>query len=364
MRRKLISMCFPIYNRLETFKFTFDRTIEQIKQFSDEIELIVSVNPDENVLEETLRYLDEKKKEIDILINVNEENIGIIGNTRKALELASGKYLWLIGDDDYILPGCLGRIIEAINQHPDIGWIHLEHARLTGYPERKESKVLEVTAEMFEGKGYVKDGKQAVTSAFIMMGSHVLFTSVNLYLQEAWFEVADRYKNENPQLGATFYSATKGAAYFDEGVGVVAGGEISWKDRKDISITMTFFSDLYLANGFGFSKKELDLIAKQYMRGNGLLVWFIILRMMLRGDPNGKRAFLFFYRIMPLQTVVTVVLLPIIGIFLIFRHGYKNRKRKLSCEKYKKREDADDFVVSRIENKNMIDKWLFNRIRK
>ena len=151
---KLISLCFPIYNRIETFKYTFSRTIDEVSRLnSEELEVVVSVNPDETTLEQTREFLAEMQNSTDIVININETNIGIGRNARKVFELASGKYIWMIGDDDFVLPGCLERLLNVIHKHPDIGWIYIANCRLSGYPEDHKSTVTELTSCMLKKRG-------------------------------------------------------------------------------------------------------------------------------------------------------------------------------------------------------------------
>lgn len=349
---KLISMCFPIYNRLEVFKYTFSRTMEQVIQLnSDEIEVIVSVNPDECVLEETKNFLCKMQKKYDMIVNINDENLGISGNGRKVFELASGKYIWMIGDDDFVLPGCLERIVRILKEYPDIGWYYLAYARLDGYPNDECAKVIQVTTDLFAEKGYKENGKKAIGEAHNIFGGSLLFSSTNLFLRKAWKEVAEEYKNHNPQLGAALCAAAKGGAYLDEKVGIVAGGIISWSARVDYSGAISYFRDIYFSIGHGFTQKEINGIIRYHMRHENLSLWFSIYRLIIKGNDIGRRALLFFFNIMPLQTVLTTALLPFIGFYLFFRHSYRNYMRKQSCESYTHSVDADPYIVERIQGK-------------
>lgn len=346
---KLISMCFPIYNRIDAFKYTFSRTIEEVvKLDSNEIEVVVSVNPDEKTLNETKEFLLEMQKKTDIRVNINETNIGIGGNGRKVFEMATGKYIWMIGDDDFLLPGCLERVFQVIKQYPDVGWIHLEHARLDGYPNDEKACVFMLSNDLFDKKGYFRDGKKIVTEAHNKMGANVLFSSTNLYLKEAWEKIANEHKEDNPQLAATFFSAAKGGAYLDDKISVVAGGERSWNSHVDYSLAINYFEDMYYAIGYDYSKKEIDRMIRYIMRHEKLLVWFRAYRLLLKDKELGKKALLFYFDVMPIQTVVTTISLPLIGCYLCVRHTYRKFIRKKVCRKYALSADADPYVVSRL----------------
>jgi len=47
-------------------------------------------------------------------------NVGMLGNLRESAVLAQGHYVWLIGDDDFIVPGAIERIINVIDKCPRI----------------------------------------------------------------------------------------------------------------------------------------------------------------------------------------------------------------------------------------------------
>jgi glycosyltransferase involved in cell wall biosynthesis len=48
----------------------------------------------------------------------NPSNVGMLGNLRVCSALDSAKHVWLIGDDDFILPGALQRVVETVRANP------------------------------------------------------------------------------------------------------------------------------------------------------------------------------------------------------------------------------------------------------
>lgn len=346
-----LSLCMPIYNRLESFKYTFNHLIEQVKELDEEyregVEIVVSLNPPKNVLEETKKYLLEKKQEYDFQINVNEENIGSSNNIRKVIEIAQGRMVWVIGDDDLILSGCVKRVLDIVREYPNVGWIYLSYARLNGYPHDKTTVVGEVNNYQLKG-GYYSDGKKAVIETHNRIGGNMLFSSSNIFLRSIYKEIMDEIKDVEPQLGASFAAAATGGAYLDNKVGVLAGGCISWGDQVDYNHTIRYFKDMYSAVGHGFEKVEIDKMIKYRMRHDSLGLWFTIYKLYLKGNEYGKRSFEFFFRLMPVQTILTLLLSPLIAIYLLCRHGYRNGLRRKSCLDYLHSEDPDPMVVSRI----------------
>lgn len=48
----------------------------------------------------------------------NSANVGMLGNLRICSSLVGFSHVWIIGDDDFILPGALERTIRALSDHP------------------------------------------------------------------------------------------------------------------------------------------------------------------------------------------------------------------------------------------------------
>jgi len=63
----------------------------------------------------------------------NASNLGMQENYRKIARFARGDYLFILTDDDYLLPGSLAKVKRAVESHPECGYI-LSH--LTTVDER------------------------------------------------------------------------------------------------------------------------------------------------------------------------------------------------------------------------------------
>jgi len=68
----------------------------------------------------------------------NNPNLGHLKNYNKGIELARGQYIWLISADDRLRsPHVLGRYVELMEQHPNVGYVFcrgvgLENGKETG----------------------------------------------------------------------------------------------------------------------------------------------------------------------------------------------------------------------------------------
>ena len=130
----ILSICIPTYKRaniLEGALKAIDKAIQLIDK--EKIELVVSDNcsPD-NTFQVVQEYID---KGLPIKYIRNTENIGADDNILQCFRLAKSKYVWVMGDDDYIGEKTLQVVLESI-QKKDYGLIFLQK-------ETKNTKIIE-----------------------------------------------------------------------------------------------------------------------------------------------------------------------------------------------------------------------------
>lgn len=112
-----LTIAVPTYNRLRWISQTLPVIIEQAQEFpAGAIEVVISDNCS---TDETWAYLQEIVQRVPFLkLNRNEKNIGSESNFYLLPQLATGRYLWMIGDDDLLKPGALRKVMEALQEGP------------------------------------------------------------------------------------------------------------------------------------------------------------------------------------------------------------------------------------------------------
>lgn len=110
--------------------------MKQIKECCAEeiVEYIISVNP---AGDGTEKWLSEQDKEKFVSVNINRENIGADNNIALVLTKATGKYVWLVGDDDILLDGSVQKVLRLIQQYPNLAWIYMNY----GYEDRQAKNI-------------------------------------------------------------------------------------------------------------------------------------------------------------------------------------------------------------------------------
>jgi abequosyltransferase len=110
-----LSICIPTYNR----SGYLSQTIESIvSQSNNQIEIVISDNASTDNTSELVNTYIEKHE--NIIYYKSETNQGADINFLRAVELARGKYCWLLGSDDVIVPNVLSEIIQKISSGNDI----------------------------------------------------------------------------------------------------------------------------------------------------------------------------------------------------------------------------------------------------
>jgi abequosyltransferase len=106
MKKPLLSICIPTYNRSSTLKILLDSIIGQD---TDELQIVISDNGSTDksteLIENYRSYFHNYK------VNYFDRNMGFTSNILKVVEVAEGDYCWVIGSDDAILSGAIKEIL-------------------------------------------------------------------------------------------------------------------------------------------------------------------------------------------------------------------------------------------------------------
>lgn len=126
--RPLLTIAIPTYNRAEFLEKCLSRVLAQC-DFS-RVEVLVSDNCSEPSTQKVVNNFQITYPEL--AYYRNDENIGMDGNFLCCYERAKGDYLWLLGDDDFLLPGVIKELLKILEEQRP-GVLHLDQR--TGQPE-------------------------------------------------------------------------------------------------------------------------------------------------------------------------------------------------------------------------------------
>jgi glycosyltransferase involved in cell wall biosynthesis len=103
----LLSICIPTYNRANFLSNTLLAIAPQVDQYCNICELIISDNASEDETKNIIKEYQNHYKGIQYF--VNPQNLGGRQNIWKVTTYATGKYIWILGDDDMPTPGAVSQ---------------------------------------------------------------------------------------------------------------------------------------------------------------------------------------------------------------------------------------------------------------
>jgi len=110
----------PTYNRENKLRNCLEIISREIKGFEERVCIYVSNN---GSTDNTKKVLDSYKSEW-LIHRTHNENKDAFLNIIAAYDLPiKGKFIWIIGDDDYLLPNAIGDLLERIEENPDVDFI-------------------------------------------------------------------------------------------------------------------------------------------------------------------------------------------------------------------------------------------------
>lgn len=120
---KVLSLCFPTYNRGWCMKEQINRLLSCPKETLDKIEILVSDNCSNDDTQQIVE--DAIAKGFICQYIRNETNLGMDGNFVNCFQKASGRYVWLLGDDDTIIIKSLEKIVKILDVPDEYGLLHI-----------------------------------------------------------------------------------------------------------------------------------------------------------------------------------------------------------------------------------------------
>ena len=141
-----LSICIPTYNRIEQLDNCLNSIFIASKNVTNfSFEVCVS---DNGTQEDVSKIIKKYENYININFNKNDKNLGFALNAIKAVSMGSGKYAWLIGNDDLLIPQALERLNHFFKNHKNVDYFfinsyHLDTSFIEKFPHPFDTKNLE-----------------------------------------------------------------------------------------------------------------------------------------------------------------------------------------------------------------------------
>lgn len=146
-----ISVCIPTYNRASHLSNCLNSIFINGNREEIDFEVCISDNHSDDQTESVVESF---KKKLPIRYRKNELNVGVARNVLKVVDMAQGDFVWLIGDDDLLLPNALKSLSDLISIHPKVDYFYINSFHLTteivlSYPQPFDTVHLPEKMESF-----------------------------------------------------------------------------------------------------------------------------------------------------------------------------------------------------------------------
>ena len=123
-----LSICIPTFNRCSHLSNCLNSIILNTSYNKKDVQICVSDNFSTDETEAVVRHA---QKKIDIVYRKNKKNLGIPRNFLNVINMADGKYAWLIGDDDLLMPNTFERLLKIMDQNNAVDFFYINSFHLT-----------------------------------------------------------------------------------------------------------------------------------------------------------------------------------------------------------------------------------------
>jgi len=116
MIQPLLSICIPTYNRSPQLRRLLTELFSQLDKYPmpQPIEILVSDNASDDG---TLTMLGDFPGHLNYFYQSNMRNLGAAENWRKVVAMATGRYIWVLGDDDELVPWAVSTIVDRLQSN-------------------------------------------------------------------------------------------------------------------------------------------------------------------------------------------------------------------------------------------------------
>jgi glycosyltransferase involved in cell wall biosynthesis len=126
-QQPLLSIAIPTWNREAILNDSLKIILPQIISYAELIELIISDNGSTDKTDKVVKNNISNYTGLNIVHFRHSDNTGYYGNFKKCKELATGKYFWLLSDNEHLKPGIIDIIIQQLKSNEfSFGCLFLE----------------------------------------------------------------------------------------------------------------------------------------------------------------------------------------------------------------------------------------------
>lgn len=182
-----LSICIPTHHgRVHLLQEAIESILSQITgDLKDKVEICISDNAAQDGTQEMVQgYLQAHPGRF--VYNRNETDLGGY-NFIKVVEIASGKYCWLLGSDDQIAQGGVQKVLHTLAEHPDLAGLSVNRVNL----DRSMSRDIgEAYADIVLPPNPEREHiYKSADEILLTCGLYYMYMSAHIFQSELWRQV-------------------------------------------------------------------------------------------------------------------------------------------------------------------------------
>lgn len=186
----LLTVVIPTYNRANDLKECLSYVIPQVLPHKDKVHIYISDNAS---TDDTPCLIEGIMSEYPDIITYyrQEKNITASPNFNDAVHRVESEYVYMLSDDDFIVPECISFMLDCISKYPNVKYFYLNQ-----YVADEDMNGMIVWNENV-GKDYVtvyETGGELIKQ--YLDGPSCI--SANLFKKEVWVNATDKMKEDCP----------------------------------------------------------------------------------------------------------------------------------------------------------------------
>lgn len=206
MRDPLVTIAIPTYKRHDELLEAIASAEAQLGDTPFEI-MVLDNDPDPDASDALIARLP-SGSHIPLRYYKNIENLGMFGNWNRCIELARGKWITLLNDDDLLYPQYLNIIMGTLNKRPEIDGIVCRkgyYYRSNEHEMPESSSIKSRIWDKLKRLRFDQDGVARVTPRNMFFGLELGNGLGFLFKKKAAIELGGYYPEDFPMSDGYFY---------------------------------------------------------------------------------------------------------------------------------------------------------------
>ena len=188
MPSPLLSICIPLYNRVNETRLLLESIISQLDIDTSEVELVLCEDnsPERSQISALVRSISNSYPNLPIIYHQNPVNLGYDGNIRKLISVSSGSHCLFYGNDDISPAGSINTVLSIIKESPDIGVIVRSYYTFTNISDQIHQSFRYLPSDAF-----FEPGLNALLFSYrrsVVISGLVLHRKASLSIESALFD--------------------------------------------------------------------------------------------------------------------------------------------------------------------------------